>query len=477
MYTNNKSPYKNIVLDQVNNHTIFHDNNLEKTILSLMISDDDKQARALDYLNENMFFNLANKQLFKLIQNTRQASNNKNIFFNFNDLTSLIEKNKNNIEYNQLDNYYLNDIASTISNPDNFFANLDKFIELYKLRNVESFFNAYQNVFKNNKDLKYQDLLEDFDQFKTLNVQSQMENSNFISIKDASDEYAKYIDDVRNKRQLLSNLTTEYHSIDKYVLGFKPGQFIILAARPGVGKTALALNIAKNITFKSRTKNIAFISLEMPTHELVGRFLSSSAEIPLNKLQNPEQLTNDEISRIVAEKYNNLDHINMYFDDVPTSKITDIVWKIKHLYKTLEGNLDLVVIDYLQLISGGDKHNGNRQNEVSIISRSLKTLALELKMPIIALSQLSRSVENREDKRPQLHDLRESGSIEQDADIVLFISRVQEPKDKDKMNENNKSQLVNLTVAKNRNGQPGAGHLIYFGDYVTFKDFDKNNDI
>ncbi|WP_426461522.1 DnaB-like helicase C-terminal domain-containing protein [Mycoplasma hafezii] len=495
-----------------NPNTVYADENLEKRILATMLAIQDKQLMALDYLSPEMFFYLKNKELFLLFKNWKKQLKYENIWFTYNDILNFYEDEIRNQskEYPNISIEYLNEVATTLFNELNFLAEIDKLKELSNMRNLEGFFLEYAHQMGGlNNKLNFKDVLYDFSEYVNFKNDGALESGQFQSIEEVSNAFHEFVIDILQNNVNQFSLKTHYEGIDKYVNGFKPGQFIVLAARPGVGKTALALNIATNVAsaheqeqnnFDSqilsttdnetkpqiRPKNVAFISLEMPVNELIARVISSTVQIPLYALQNPKMIFEDEM---IKNKFNyfftkKMNQMNIYFDDTATSKISDIVWKIKALVKSLDGQLDLIIIDYLQLISSSDA-TGNRQNEVSVISRTLKTLALELKVPIIALSQLSRSVENREDKRPQLHDLRESGSIEQDADIVIFLHRDLIPNTK--ANENAQSETGSnlntqgqgsktiVTVAKNRNGQPGSAEFMYYGPTVTFFDRHKNN--
>ncbi|QNM93556.1 AAA family ATPase [Mycoplasma sp. Pen4] len=473
--------YKNVSEDLVPlATTLFKDEQIELETLSNILNDTEKQSLGFDYLTPEAFFTNECKQLFTLLKTTRDKSDNKTITFDYNDITRLVDDvvKLDLFEYNALNSFVLNKIFSVMFNEDNFIINVEKLIELQKMRNIESFYNSYTKALSTNKEITWSDSIDDMQNFILYNNKMSIKNSEFIPLTDAAVNLRNHINEILlNKKTDDKTLLTGFETIDNYVKGFKPGQMIILAARPGVGKTALALNIAKNVIdegAKNGTpKNVAFISLEMPTNELTSRYLATASSVDLYKIQNPKLITSQDDA---MKLFTTIEKINgdslIWFDDEPKSKITEIVFKIKHLMKSLNGNLDLVVIDYLQLISGSDA-GGNRQNEVATISRSLKTLALELKVPILALSQLSRSVENREDKRPQLHDLRESGSIEQDADIVLMLNR------KPFKNKNSQEQEditkyehipVIVSVAKNRGGQQGYGTLIYTGKYVKFTD-------
>lgn len=251
--------------------------------------------------------------------------------------------------------------------------------------------------------------------------------------------------------------------------GFQPGDLVILAARPSVGKTAFALNLAYNAakTFKRNTQNerykVAMFSLEMPAEQLMRRILSLSSEVENNKLKTA-QLTDDELSALYRSQQE-LNDLGIFIDDTSGIKVSEIFSKCRKLKE--EEGLDMIIIDYLQLIHGNGRYNNDRQQEVSEISRSLKLLARELEVPVIALSQLSRSVEQRQDKVPQLSDLRESGSIEQDADIVMFLSR----EDYGVSDEEAKKELNNevlLSIKKHRNGALKDLTMIFEKDHSKF---------
>ena len=244
---------------------------------------------------------------------------------------------------------------------------------------------------------------------------------------------------------------------------------IIIAARPGMGKTAFALNIATNAAQHTK-KAIAIFNLEMPAEQLVNRMRSAVGQIDSYKIQTGQM--NHEDWKRINEAVSQLSNTNLVMDDTPGITIGEIRAKCRRLASSEKG-LALVVIDYLQLISGGKNYGANRQQEVSDISRSLKTLAMELQVPVIALSQLSRGVESREDKRPIMSDLRESGSIEQDADIVAFLYRDDYYK-KEARNEDNTS-IVELIVGKHRNGPTATVELLFKKDTSTMLNLSKGN--
>ncbi|QKT05284.1 DnaB-like helicase C-terminal domain-containing protein [Mycoplasma sp. OR1901] len=484
MYTNNKfkktPQYLNFekLSSKFLVNTLFHDYNIERSVLSVMISIEDKQSLGIEYLNADAFFYEENRQVFNFIRHKRDQNTKSIVSYSFTDLSNFLATDEQIQKMFPLVNQgLLNDLSTLMVNENNFLNYVQKLIELSKLRLLEVFYNDTANSMKHKSEIKFQNCLTDFETFVINNKIDTIDNSSFISLSEATNNFREVFEKIREKGDSYNDdsIFTGFHAIDKFTNGFKQGQLIILAARPGVGKTALALNIVSNV-LKNKKRNCAFISLEMPVNELVVRYYSANSRTPMSKIIDPRTLTAEEHSVLNDSFHNDTALERLYFDDSPSSKITDIVWKIKHLSKELLGKLDFVVVDYLQLLSGGSLATGNRQNEVSLISRALKTLALDLKIPIMALSQLSRTVEQREDKRPQLHDLRESGSIEQDADIVIFLNRSNKFLQEKTNNEDKNSPIkTDVTIAKNRNGQPGISNIYFEGKIVLFQEIQEDN--
>lgn len=257
-----------------------------------------------------------------------------------------------------------------------------------------------------------------------------------------------------------------YAKLDDYTSGFKPGELVILAARPSMGKTAFALNLLLNAALK-HSKSVAFFSLEMGGEQIVDRLLSAVSEIHMSRMQKG-QLTESDFAEL-GEAMEKLGDTSIFIDDQGGATIPTLKSKLRKI-KIERGALDMVIIDYLQLMSGaGSKFAGNRVQEISEISRGLKELARELKIPIIALSQLSRNVEARVEKKPQLSDLRESGAIEQDADTVIMLYR-DEYYDPD----TDRKGTADVLIRKNRNGQVGEVELIFRGEIQKFYDVQKS---
>lgn len=270
----------------------------------------------------------------------------------------------------------------------------------------------------------------------------------------------------------ITGVKTGYRRLDQITNGFQRGDLIILAARPSVGKTAFALNVGLR-TSKSNTTTsngaVAIFSLEMPAEQLMKRMLSAQSEVEGNKLRNG-QLNNDELNKLY-EAATRLSKCKLFIDDSSSIKMAEIISKCRKLKS--EHGLDMIIIDYLQLIEGsGKRSSDSRQQEVSEISRSLKMMARELEVPVIALSQLSRSVEQRAgDKRPMLSDLRESGAIEQDADIVMFLYREDYHNTNTEEREREDEVQVEVSLQKHRNGATGTFELSFKKSVNAFFDY------
>lgn len=298
-------------------------------------------------------------------------------------------------------------------------------------------------------------------------IASQKTSKSLAPIKDlVYDTYAK-IEERYNNKGTLTGIPTDFYDLDTMTNGLQKSDLIILAARPAMGKTAFALNIAQNVALRAN-RPVAIFSLEMSKDQLVQRLLCSEAEVDTQRLKTGNMQAKD--WEKLADAMNNFSEAPIYIDDTAGCTITDLRAKCRRLAMA-EKNLGLIVIDYLQLIEGTGRED--RMQQISSISRGLKILAKELDVPIIALSQLSRAVESRTDKRPMLSDLRESGSIEQDADIVMFIYRDEYYKNANDEEEQaekaaNKGE-AEIIIAKHRNGPVGTVKLLFQGSITKFK--------
>lgn len=293
------------------------------------------------------------------------------------------------------------------------------------------------------------------------------EHSNRSGFRKISDVLKVNYEALEARSKQTSNVTglpTGFRDLDKITTGLHPDQLVILAARPAVGKTAFVLNIAQNVGTKQK-KSVAIFSLEMGAESLVDRMLAAEGMVDSHSLRTG-QLTDQDWNNVTIAQ-GALAEAPIYIDDTPGIKITEIRARSRKLSQEVDGGLGLIVIDYLQLITGTKPEN--RQQEVSDISRQLKILAKELKVPVIALSQLSRGVEQRQDKRPVLSDIRESGSIEQDADIVAFLYRDDYyRKEGDDAEEAVEDNTIEVILEKNRAGARGTVKLMFQKEYNKF---------
>ncbi len=278
---------------------------------------------------------------------------------------------------------------------------------------------------------------------RIFDVAKSRRTSDFITLRTVTEDVIRKTEAAKNITGDVTGLDTGYRDLNLITLGLQKEELYIIAARPSMGKSAFALNIATNVARDKSRPTVAFFSLEMGVDQLVSRMLSSESNVESTSIRTGK-LTPPQWQQISVAS-NTLSQLNILFDDSGTVKVTDLRQKCRKLAQ--EDRLDLVVVDYLQLLSGTTTQSGNRVQEVSEISRTLKEMARELKIPVIALSQLSRNVENRQDKKPMMADLRESGSIEQDADVIIFLYR------DDYYNEHSeRPNQVDVIIAKNRSG-------------------------
>ena len=290
-------------------------------------------------------------------------------------------------------------------------------------------------------------------------LEGDVQNDDFRTLADVLRDYIDNLKERALQSGEITGLSTGFDAFDQKTAGLQKGNLIIIAARPAMGKTVFAINIAVNAARINKT-NVAIFNLEMGAEEVVGRILSSEGRIDFSKLKSGTLEDKDWQALKIAT--DSLSQVGVYLDDT-SRKVSQIIAKCRALHRTQ--GLGLVVIDYLQLMEGSRQMGGNRQLEISEMSRSLKLLARELNIPVIAVAQLSRSVESREDKRPIMSDLRESGSIEQDADIVTFLLR----EDYYRAPEEPKDNMVEVIFAKHRSGSTGSIKLGFRGENAKFE--------
>ncbi|MCR6112659.1 replicative DNA helicase [Bacillus sp. A301a_S52] len=299
-----------------------------------------------------------------------------------------------------------------------------------------------------------------------LEVAQKRSAGEFADIKDVLIEAFDKIEMLQHTAGEVTGIPTGFTELDRITAGFQRNDLVIVAARPSVGKTAFALNISQNVATKT-DENVAIFSLEMGADQLVMRMLCAEGNIDAQRLRTG-RLEDEDWQRLTMAM-GSLSKAGIYIDDTPGIKVKDIRAKCRKLKK--ERGLGMIMIDYLQLIQGDSRSGEGRQQEVSEISRELKGLARELELPVIALSQLSRGVESRQDKRPMMSDIRESGSIEQDADIVAFLYR-----DDYYDQESENKDIIEIIIAKQRNGPVGTVELAFVKEYNKFVNLERRFD-
>ncbi len=429
----------------------------EQAVLSAMFLSKVALDKALETIDETAFYYDNNKKIFIALKNL--YDNNIPI-----DMTTITNELQNKNVLAEIGGViYLTEVLNTESTA----ANIDYYLEIVNdkfLRRKLIETSNEVNQLGYNTDLEITETLDEAER-KILSIVKNRRSTEFKNIKEVVYQVQKNLENLAETKGDVTGIPTGWTDFDKLTAGLHENQFIIIAARPAMGKTAFALNLATNASILAN-KTVAVFNLEMSAEQLGNRMLSSLGQIEGYKFMSGKLDNNDYVK--FNEALSQLEDANIYLDDTPGITIGEIRSKCRRLKTTATG-LDLVIIDYLQLISGGKNYGANRQQEVSDISRALKMLAMELGIPIIALSQLSRSVEAREDKRPLMSDLRESGSIEQDADIVAFLYR-DDYYHKESRTDNNTS-ISELIIGKHRNGSTATINLLFKRNTSTFLNF------
>lgn len=439
-----------------------HDARAEQTVLGSIFLDGNTLADAVEFLMPEDFYNRANQVIFKAMMAVDDRGDK------IDPVTVADELQRSNQLEDAGGPVYLSELMNNIPSSSHI-REYAKIVQSKAL--LRRLISASQNIINlaQNEDDDVTEILDSAER-QIMDVAENKNSAGFKSISQVLDQTMIDVQELSQQKEEITGLPTGYHDFDKMTSGLQPDNLIILAARPAVGKTAFALNIAQNVG-KATDANIAIFSLEMSAESLVNRMICAEGGINANHLRNG-QLDDQEWNALTVAM-GTLSGTNIFIDDTPGIKMSEIRAKCRRLAKE-QGGLGLIVVDYLQLIEGSNKES--RQQEVSEISRQLKKLAKELKVPIIALSQLSRGVEQRQDKRPVLSDIRESGSIEQDADIVAFLYRddyyERDSGDDDENNQEEPNDTdageVELIIEKNRAGSRGTVKLLFIKSYNKF---------
>ena len=430
----------------------------EMSVLGVAFLDDKLISKIVEEVNEDMFYDDRNKKLFQAIKSLHEQS----IAIDVTTVSNELDKTKNFSAVGGIE--YLTEVIDSVATA----ANLDYYINIIKEKAiVRNLINTATDIVTEayEEEDNVTSLLDTAEK-NILDVVRSRQTSEFVPISEALRSAQEQLEYLAQNKSTISGLETGFIDLDKATSGLHEGEMIVIAARPGMGKTAFALNIATHAAMTTK-KAIAIFNLEMSKEQLVNRMLSALGGIEGKKLQNGQMMQTD------WKKYNEamsqLADTNMYIEDNAGITSIDIRAKCRRLASKPEG-LGLVIIDYLQLLTLGGKRPDSRQQEVSDISRSIKTMAMELKVPVIALAQLSRNAEKRENNEPMLADLRESGSIEQDADIVMFINRKDYYKAKEQLGKNDNAE-TDIIIAKHRKGGTGKFTVLFEPTMMNFKNY------
>lgn len=435
----------------------------EQAVLGAMLIDKEAIAKATEVLSADDFYREAHRVIFSAMLELY----NKNEAVDMVTVTEILKRD------NKLEDIggiaYITSLANVVLTAANVKYHAEIVAEKSVLRQLVRVSTEIAAMgYEANEDVG---TLLDTAESRILEISNRKKKNDFTAINDILMDSVQSIESLLQNKGGLTGLPAGFADLDKLTSGLHPSDFIILAARPSMGKTALALNIVQNVALRAHKviggepRSVAFFSLEMSKEQLVNRMLCAEAGIDSQRLRVGEM--HDEDWTHLWDACDTMSRAKIYIDD--TAGITAMDMRNRARRLKAEHGLDLIVVDYLQLMQGSGKRNnsGDRQQEVSEISRSLKALARELDVPVLALSQLSRSVESRQVKRPMLSDLRESGSLEQDADIVAFLYR------EDYYNPETENKHTELIIAKHRNGPVDTVNLFFQKQFTKFVGFTK----
>lgn len=427
----------------------------EMSILSGCLLMKSAADKVCEEMIPDMFFSDANRKIFEAIYNLHEAKKP----IDMTTLTNELEKNNTLALIGGME--YLSEVVDAIVSA----ANLEYYINIVqekylRRRLIEVSTNITTSAYE--EETNTSDVIDNAEK-QIFTVTKERKASELKSISEVLRSTQERLEFLAQNGSAITGLPTGFTDLDILTSGLHENELIIIAARPAMGKTAFALNLAVNAAL-STPKAVAIFNMEMGAEQLAERMIASVGGIDQNKLKTGR--LDDKDWQKVNEAMSELGETNLYIEDISGITVGDIRAKCRRL-ATSEKGLALVLIDYLQLIQGSSRYAGNRQQEVSEISRSLKTMALELKVPVIALAQLSRNVELREDKRPIMSDLRESGSIEQDADIVAFLYR-DDYYNPDSKNLSSNTSITELIIGKHRSGNTGTVELLFEKNLSNF---------
>ncbi len=435
-----------------------HDIEAEQAVLGCMLTDRDSVIAAIEKLKVDDFYREDNKAVYEAMLSLYGKAEPIDIIT---VKAELVENGK----FEQIGGLeYLAVLPEKVPTT----TNVEKYIKIIEEKSI------LRNLIKTANDMiaAGYDQTEDVEDImniaekKIFDIMQNKNSKGYSPIKDILVETFSELERLYNQKGYITGVETGFTELDYKTSGFHNSDLIIIAARPAMGKSAFAINIATHAAANNNVP-VAIFNLEMSKEQVANRILCSEAMVDSNKIRTGKIDDNEWIK--LANASGRLAEAPIYIDDTPGISIMEIRARCRKL--KLEKNIGLVVIDYLQLVQGSGKKNSSREQEISEISRSLKILAKELNIPVVALSQLSRGAEKRDDKRPMLSDLRESGAIEQDADIVMFLYR-----DDYYNQDSEKKNIAEVILAKHRGGSTGTVELLWLGNYTKFANLEKYRD-
>ena len=439
------------------------DKDLEEAVLGALMLEKDAYTKVCDILKPDSFYEPANQLIYEAIQHLGAAQQPI-------DMLTVTEKLRQNDALEKVGGaVFISELTSRVASGAHVEYHARIVAQKYLARELISFASQVESkAFDESNDVD--DLLQEAEG-KLFEISQRNVKKDVTQIDPVIGQAIEQIQAAANRKSGLSGLESGYHDLDKLTSGWQKSDLIIIAARPAMGKTAFVLSMAKNMAVNYNIP-VAIFSLEMSNLQLVNRLISNACEIESEKIKSG-RLTEMEWDQLLS-RVKHLYAAPLYIDDTPSLSVFELRTKARRLVR--EHQVQFIIIDYLQLMNASGMKYGSREQEVSLISRSLKHLAKELGIPIVALSQLNRSVESRTDgKRPQLSDLRESGAIEQDADMVCFIHRPEYYTRSDQDAEGNDIRgLAEFIVAKHRSGSVDDVKMRFQGRYARFENWDDN---
>lgn len=434
----------------------------EKSVLGAMFISNDALQKACEVLNKDAFYMNNHAEIFDALKTMYDT----NVPIDSTTVTTYLKnagtlKEAGGVEYLT----EVLDSVPTAANIDQYIKDVESAALLRRLITVST--EIASSAYQQDKDVS--ETLDDAER-KILAVVKNRRASEFKTIQEVLTSAQKNLELLSKSKGDVTGLATGWADIDRITSGLQPKSLVIVAARPSMGKTAWALNLATNVAINTN-KTVAFFNMEMSAEQLANRMISSLGQVDGSKITSGKLLHDD--WKRVYEAISQLSDTELYIDDTPGITIGEIKSKCRRLASSNKG-LGLIIVDYLQQITSSTNYGANRQQEVADISRALKIMSLELNIPVIALAQLSRSVELRENKRPIMSDLRESGSIEQDADIVAFLYR-EDYYNKEKATSDNQS-VSEFIIGKHRNGPTGSVDLLFKRNTSTFLSMKKSSE-